>query len=827
MRIISRLYGYLASILVTVAILYSPVSQANVIYITDQNKNIAVSKDSFYLVDETNSLEIGDILKDAQQQRFVQAQSNVPGFGLTNASVWIKVTYLDQRKRNPENKLLLDFGYPIIDRIEIYRKTEVGYKRLVTGALSSYETREIKHRNFLFYLPSARNAPTTVYLKIKTLTPLIVPLKIKTLQYVLEGDKIEGFLLVAVFSCFATLLLYNLSLCLTLREKSHYYYIGFLITVLLPVTFLMGIGPLIIGSNPRWIATEFWGYLSVLEIFFILFVAEVLDINSRPLITRSMARVLIGIYMIEGCVVFLSDARLWNVGVYLLIPLCVFILGNFSYGAYRGDRAAIVGLVAWFPTVAAAVIWMLGGLGYIDMTWWVMYGVYFGTAFSAILLALSVGDKINSARKDTYLLEKRTRKTLELKNKDLQKSNQVKENFLSTVSHELRTPLNGVLGSLSLLELNVNTMSKIDQLALKGLLLGDLSQANQSSEEMLTLVNNIIDFSELEASKIKPENNYFSINNLIREVVNPFSDEIDKKEIRLKLMLDTLCSIEIYSDEILYRKLFLALFKNAVKFTDQGEISIVGAVDVGDEGGSTLTFLIKDSGVGIPEEKLHDIMQPFSQVDQSITRRFGGLGIGLPVCKKIVNVLGGDVSFASCETVGTTVSLTFNAVRVREVAPASTSGEVPVLGEGVSSESQAQSQGVKQDVENDSVDEYVLIIEDNKTNQIVAKSMVKKMGLIPLVAENGSIGLEVIKSTKVDYILMDCQMPVMDGYETTRQIRAMPQPHAALPIIALTANTADSDRRRCQASGMDDFIAKPVTYKILEEKINQWRHGSH
>ncbi|PCI41753.1 MAG: hypothetical protein COB51_13735 [Moraxellaceae bacterium] len=814
MRIISRFFGFLSLIFITVGLLYSPLLNADVIQITDQDNNISISEDSLYLVDDTSSLEIDDILKDEQQSKFVQTQSSVPGFGLTDSSIWFKVTYVDLRTLSAEKKLLLEFGYPLIDRIEIYRKTKAGYERHVTGSLSAYETREVKHRNYLFYLPSAKDAPVTVYLKIKTLTPLIVPLKIKTLQYVHEIDKKEDFLLMSVLSCFATLFLYNLSLCFTLREKSHYFYLGFLVTLFLPLSYLMGVVPLIIDSSPRWIATEFWGYLAVLEIFFILFVSEVLDINRRDSLMGRIGWVLVAIYLFEACIVFLSDVRFWGVGVCLLIPLCSFILVNFAYGTYQKNRAAIVGLVAWTPTLTAAVIWILGGLGYIAMTWWVMYGVYFGVAFSAILLAFSVGDKINTAKKETYLLEQRTRKALELKNQDLQKSNQVKESFLSTVSHELRTPLNGVLGSLSLLEINVKAMSKLDQLALKSVLLGDLNRANQSSEEMLTLVNEIIDFSELDAGKTELNNNYFSPRALIIEIVEPFMDEIKAKGVRLNLDLDALILTEVYSDRQLYRKLFSALIKNAVKFTARGEISIVGASEITEEGASTLIFAIKDSGVGIPKSKMREIMQPFSQADQSITRRFGGLGIGLPVCKEVVTILGGKINFNSSEEIGTTVSLEFTGLPMRIV-------QAP---DNLEVATQAESQAPSQKAANDSVEEYVLIVEDNKTNQLVAKSIVKKMGLIPLLAENGSVGIEMIKTHKVDYVLMDCQMPVMDGYEATRQIRKMQSPQAALPIIALTANTADSDRRRCVEAGMDDFIPKPITYKILEVKINEWRN---
>ena len=454
-----------------------------------------------------------------------------------------------------------------------------------------------------------------------------------------------------------------------------------------------------------------------------------------------------------------------------------------------------------------------------------MYGVYFGTAFSAILLAFSVGDKINSARKGAYLLEKKNREELEVKNKELQKSNQVKERFLSTVSHELRTPLNGVLGSLSLLEINVKAMSKIDQLALRNVLLGDLNQVNQSSEDMLALVNNIIDFSELNTDKISRMDSYFLPNELISEIVKPLLGDIESKGIRLTLDLGALALTEVNSDRLLYRKLFLALTKNAIKFTDQGEISISGAVDKTTEGVAVLTFLIKDSGVGIPEEKIDEILQPFNQVDQSITRRFGGLGIGLPVCKEIVAILGGEISFSSCETIGTTVSLQFNSVPIREFQASREAQAAEQAGvEGIAhAGARAERQPPTQEAANDSSDEYVLIIEDNKTNQLVAQKIVKKMGLIPLLAENGSLGLEVIKTGKVDYVLMDCQMPVMDGYEATRQIRLMPKPYSILPILAVTANTADSDRRRCVECGMDDFIAKPITYKILEGKINEWR----
>ena len=825
MRTICRYFGVLGPIYIVVAFIYSPLLSADVIKITGQDNNISIGANSLYLVDESASLEIVDILKDVHQNQFVRAKSSVPGFGLTDASIWVKLTYVDLRSRDVDDELLLEFGYPVIDRVEIYRKTRLGYQGVVTGSLSAYDTRELKHRNYLFYLPPSKGGPVTVYLKINSQTPMIAPLKIKTKGYILEKDKMDDYLLVAVLSCFVTLFLYNISLCFTLKEKSHYYYLGFLVTLFLPVTFLMGIGPLAIGSNPLWISTEFWGYLSILEIFFVLFVAEVLDINRRSLIMGRITWVLVAVYFFEGCIVLLSESRLWGVGVYLLIPLCLYIIGNFAYGTYLKKRAAVLGLVAWSPTVVAAAVWILGGLGYVTMTWWVMYGVYFGTAFSAILLAFSVGDKINSARKGAYLLEKKNREELEVKNKELQKSNQVKERFLSTVSHELRTPLNGVLGSLSLLEINVKAMSKIDQLALRNVLLGDLNQVNQSSEDMLALVNNIIDFSELNTDKISRMDSYFLPNELISEIVKPLLGDIESKGIRLTLDLGALALTEVNSDRLLYRKLFLSLTKNAIKFTDQGEISISGAIDKTTEGVAVLTFLIKDSGVGIPEEKINEILQPFNQVDQSITRRFGGLGIGLPVCKEIVAILGGEISFSSCETIGTTVSLQFNSVPIREFQASREAQAAEQAGvEGIAhAGARAERQPPIQEAANDSSDEYVLIIEDNKTNQLVAQKIVKKMGLIPLLAENGSLGLEVIKTGKVDYVLMDCQMPVMDGYETTRQIRLMPKPYSILPILAVTANTADSDRRRCVECGMDDFIAKPITYKILEGKINEWR----
>ncbi|PCJ17805.1 MAG: hypothetical protein COB04_08070 [Gammaproteobacteria bacterium] len=823
-------------------------SAARISEVTDQNNDTAVHVSSDYLIDRNSAYSLEDILSPEIQGEFSPNPHKIASFGFTDASIWLKFTYVNHRTAQLNNPILLDVGYPPLDHIEIYRPSAEGYQQYLSGSLNGFSSRELKHRNFLFYLPETLGRPITVYLKIKSQTPIIIPLTIKSFQYIQGADKYEAYVLIALLSIFATLFLYNISMSFTLNEKSLYFYQCFLAGVILPLGFLTGVTEGLLGESVAWPATEFWFYVNIAIIFYTLFVSEILDSRKNMPKAIFAERALITWFACIAAATIFTDIRFWQTGLISIIPMAVYLCTALTYGVILKQRAAYVALVAWTPSIIAVLVWTFSSLNVIPMSWWTLNGIYFGLAFSSILLSISLSDKVTQARKQMYLLEKSSRIELEQNNLALQKSNGVKETFLSTISHELRTPLNGIVGSLSLLENIINELALKTSNKLTLSLKYHLEQTNRSSSEMLALINNIIDFTELNTGRICVNSEYFTPYKIMHDALNKSLPEIRGKHIEIRLDIDVLSTIEIHSDPILYTKVFEILIENASKFTSKGIITISALLESASQDSATLHIKIKDTGIGIPDKKIEEITQPFHQVDQSIRRKHGGLGIGLSVCKKILAVLDASIEIHSGEAQGTEVCLQFNITQFRTTPKQATINPIlplsvplpapvplqptPAPSTQLSNSSQNQqpltSASAKPKAANDATlnvlnePVLVLIVEDNKTNQMVAQSIVKKLGMIPVLAEDGSIALEILQQKTITYILMDCQMPVMDGFEATRRIRELDGPNAKLPIIAVTANSTENDRRACMACGMDDFIAKPITVNILTEKLKTW-----
>jgi signal transduction histidine kinase len=585
---------------------------------------------------------IGDVSSSAMTDSFRPLTTESLNAGFSSSAFWLRVD-LSYRPMDAKahRDWLLEMAYPPMDYVDFYLPDVDGTQKLAwqTGDMLPFSSRQIKQNNYLFELPLLPGQTKTVYLRVKSSGSIQVPLALWSTTAYLEDQPSRLYVLGVLFGVLLVMLVYNLCIYVGVRDASYLYYVLYIAPFGLYQLALNGIGVEYLWPDNPWLANTAPLFLLMLSILFACqFSRSFLQTRT---IGRWLDRSLVLLMVAAACIMLLSLAPTLGIGlrlsgtVVLAFTVMVFVAG--IAGMYHKVPVALYFVLAWSAFLLGSSIHAGMLVGYFPHSFFTMYANQIGSALEAALLSMALAARINQNREEHAQVRREASENLRRANQQLEASNRLKDEFLASLTHELRTPMNGVIGSLELMQ----TVELNQELA------SYHQTAASSAEDMMNLVNSILTLSELQAGRVSLIKEPFSLEGLFVQLRERFSAAAQAKALRFSIEMVEALPDSVIGDVGKLRQCLNCLVDNAIKFTACGavEVRVRGQY----EGAGTLRLFVEvvDSGIGFGHLDEATLYQHFFQVDGSLTRQYGGLGIGLAICSQLMELQGGRLSHRS------------------------------------------------------------------------------------------------------------------------------------------------------------------------------------
>ena len=790
--------------------------------LTEQQGQYALGRALEYLEDPTGALTIADVTSPPYAERFVQSQQEIPNFGYTDSAYWVRLRF---RNAAPQiTQWWLELG-SIIGYVECYRPGAgpLGFEIIRTGDALPFSTREIAYHRLVFALTLPPEADYAVYLRLLSAGGgMVFPFTLWRPENFGLASRTNVLLSGVFYGALLMLAAYNTFLWVALRDAGYFYYVGHLLSIILLFCSMEGIAGQYLWPNAVW-----WYRFSI-PVFSVCAGMIIIKFTMSALETRTRAprahAVFVGLLVIWGMLPVLIPFV--SFGSFIRLAAMVRLIGTIiqimvAFQIWRnGYRPARYALCAWLIANLPGLLTILAtGWGLAALSTLSTRGPQLRILLMEMMLSLTLADRIRLlreeketaqmeaiaalqqqdrlAREQNLLLEQqvaaRTEQLMNAKDK-AEVANLAKSAFLANMSHELRSPLNAILGFAELmLRSKRNDLEQQENLRI----------ITRSGEHLLSLINQVLDLSKIEAGKIALNPRPFDLMRLLDDLEDMFRLKAEEKQLQLIVERGADVPRNIATDELKLRQALINLLNNALKFTAQGGVTVRVTTVAQTENRARLRFEVEDTGAGIPPEEMGKLFEAFEQTSSGLQTQ-EGTGLGLPISRKFVQLMGGDMDARSQIGVGTTLSFEIEAERLPDDAAAPNAPKthhVIALDPG-----QPRYR--------------MLIVDDKPLNRRLLMKLLSPFGFELREAENGAEAMTICDAWKPRLIWMDMRMPVMDGYEATKRIKATTAGQTTA-VIAVTASMLEEERAVTLSVGCDDFLRKPFREQEIFDLITK------